>query len=213
MRRLALRALLRRAYRHVNRMCPLRTRRPRRPTGSRSGAGKGGLVSVGRRQPHDLDVMKSTGNGLCLDAPWAIGEEPYCRILEALSGRRVRNIIEFGSGLSTVRLAQSFPEARILSIEQDPEIRERVMRLLHVHEVANAVVLHCPLRVLRIGARVYLSYALPMECLGTDFDFVLIDGPIDGMTVRGREAPLYEVFSLVRIGGLFVLDDYSRESM
>ena len=42
-----------------------------------------------------------------------------------------------------------------------------------------------------------------------EIDCVIIDGP-PVYTLRGREACLYQVYDLIRIGGLVILDDFRR---
>lgn len=57
-----------------------------------------------------------------------------------------------------------------------------------------------------------MTYDLTAEQLKDGIDFVLIDGPIESETLRGREAPLYMVFPHVKLGGLIALHDYHRAS-
>jgi len=149
---------------------------------------------------------------LSLNKPWAIGESKYRKILLALSGRKVKYIIEFGSGRSTVRLSLDFPNANIISVEHHDIYHKETLELLRNYHVKNAVVLHCPLKLIRIGFRYYLTFDLKTIPLESKVDFILIDGPVESETIRGREAPLYMTFPLLKIGGLVALDDYHRDS-
>ncbi len=156
--------------------------------------------------------MSKRQNSFSLDAPWAICEENYSEILQALSNKEIERIIEFGSGISTIRMYKDFPAAKVVSIEHHEKFQRKTVELLREYQVENAVVLHCPLKRVRIAIRSYLTYDLNIDQLERDIDFVLIDGPVEAETLRGREAPLYMVFPLLKIGGLVVLHDYRRNS-
>lgn len=148
-----------------------------------------------------------------LDTAWAIGEEKYSKILKVLSDREIGYIIEFGSGVSTVRLGQDFPNTSVVSIEHHQKFYGQTMELLNTYQVKNARVLYCPLTWVRVGfLRHYLTYDVHIDQLESGADFVLIDGPVEGETLRGREAPLYMIFPLIKTGALIVLDDYHRQS-
>ena len=57
---------------------------------------------------------------LSLDTGWSIGETAFKRITTMLLEMSpVERILEFGSGLSSVRLAMAFSEAQVLSVEGD----------------------------------------------------------------------------------------------
>jgi predicted O-methyltransferase YrrM len=156
--------------------------------------------------------MSTTDKSLSLNSPWSIGEEKYGQIHKILSSQRVERVIEFGSGISTIRLSLDFPKAKITSIEHDKDFYGETLKLLAQHQIKNTRVLHCPLKHVRIGLRSYLTYDLDVNLLEGDIDFTLIDGPVESQTLRGREAPLYMIFPLLRIGGLVALDDYHRNS-
>lgn len=150
-----------------------------------------------------------------LDSPWSIGEDKYLRILDLLSKNPVNGIIEFGSGKSTIRLGHDFPNSTIVSVENDRRYVAETMRLLDEFGIENVKAIHAPLRLLRIGLRFFLTYdaaALTGAHLPPSVDFILVDGPVEAETLRGREATLYISFALLRTGGIVVLDDYHRDS-
>lgn len=156
-------------------------------------------------------MTKSTEN-LNFDALWAIGQEEYNKILRALSSKNIKLIVEFGSGRSTAILGKDFPGANIISIEHKEKFCRQTAELLRENNVSNALVLHCPIVRRCIGIRSYLTYDLNTHQLKDGIDFVLIDGPVESETLRGREAPLYIVFPHVKLGGLIALHDYHRAS-
>lgn len=147
-----------------------------------------------------------------LDSEYGLGEINYSIIKKSLSDKHIENIIEFGSGLSTVRLSHDYQNASITSIEQSEKYSEETIILLKNYNIRNAKVNYCPLKLQAIDKlRYYLTYDIT-NIKKKEYDFVLIDGPVERKTVRGREGVLYMVFPLLRKGCIIVLDDYHRDS-
>ena len=143
---------------------------------------------------------------------WSLTDFNYAKILTALSNKPVRTIVEFGSGLSTIRLSKDFPRAKILSIEHQELFHKRFKDFLRENNIDNVVPLCQPLKYVNIGIRRYLTYNLDSGNIDKRIDFVLVDGPVESKTLRGREAPLYMIFPLLRIGCIIALDDFHRAS-
>lgn len=152
--------------------------------------------------------MGSIPEALTLDNGWSIGEKTFSFLLEELRSLAVENLLEFGSGVSTIRLALQFPQARILSIESDPAFYQHTVQLLDRYVPGHSIKVE--LRELcwqRHGLGFYQSYRP-----GPFFprvDALIIDGP-PGWTRRGREVCLYQAFRFLRTGGRVYLDDYDR---
>jgi hypothetical protein len=146
---------------------------------------------------------------LNLDAPWAMGElafEAICDELRAVTP--LDSLVEFGAGRSSVRLAQAFPKADILSIESNAELHLKYLELRERHAPSSRLrIEHRPLRFQRHGAGLYCSFK-PMA-FPESVDAVIVDGPPE-WTTRGREAAFYQVFDKLRVGGVVILDDASR---
>ena len=157
-------------------------------------------------------VMLKRNEPLSLDTPWGIGEYNYSKIISLLSDKKITKIIEFGSGTSTVRLSQDFPLCKIISFEDQIKFYNETKNMLKEHKIRNVNLTYCPLKQIRIGLRFYLTYNFNIDQLVKVIDFVLIDGPVESVTLRGREAPLYIVFPLIKIGGIIALHDYHRDS-
>lgn len=145
---------------------------------------------------------------LSLDRGWGVGEETFGQIVGQLRAIGARTIVEFGSGVSSIRLALEFPDAQIISLESSRDWYEAVLRMRAEHGVErNLTVHHRRLRWQRHGLSFFLSYA-PGE-LPERIDAVIIDGP-PTWTRRGREACLYQVIRRLPVGGRVLLDDYGR---
>jgi len=144
------------------------------------------------------------------ESSWSLGESAYQAILQDLRAIGAKTIVEFGSGISTLRLSRDLPEATILSIEGDRSFRDQTRHDLELQGgPAEVTLVHRPLRWQRHGLSWFRSYE-PGEFPG-QVDAVLIDGPPIA-TRRGREACLYQVFPKTHVGTRFYLDDYGREA-
>lgn len=145
---------------------------------------------------------------LSLDIDWCLGEATFEVLIKELQSFSVRSLVEFGSGISSARLALSLPQVKIVSIESDPVYQQRTIQLLDRFVPNHNVSVE--LRILRwqrYGLAFYQSYASGRP--PAHLDAVLIDGP-PGWTARGRESCLYQVFRSLRVGGRVYLDDYER---
>ena len=147
---------------------------------------------------------------LNLDIDWRITEEGYNVIRKTLRELRATNILEFGSGASTIRIAREFPSLQITTVEHDKRFCESTLQLAATFGVSDQIkLMHCPLRNIWIKGRRFLTYQEPK--FAGIFDFILIDGP-PGQTRRGREACLYFSYGHLRVGGVVILDDIKRLS-
>lgn len=147
-----------------------------------------------------------------LDTPYSIGSKQYSFIKFHLLKMNVNNILEFGSGVSTVHLSLDFPNSNIISIEDDITYFKETLNLLDRYRINNVKLLFFELKFVRIQIKRFLTYNLKDFNTNLKIDFVLIDGPVERRTLRGREAPLYFVFPYLKRGALIALDDYHRKS-
>lgn len=116
--------------------------------------------------------------------------------------------MEFGSGMSTLRLARAFSQATIISYESDPSyLKELTFKIEAEPECERIILHHSPLKWQKYRFYSYFSYAV--DELPDSIDAVLIDGP-PYWTLRGREACLHQVFSKLKPGGYVFLDDCNR---
>jgi predicted O-methyltransferase YrrM len=151
---------------------------------------------------------------LNLDTPWSMGEAAFSRMIAIVHQKvpHLKTLVEFGSGKSSIRLANTFPDAQVFSIESDPfcfNQSQALAETLLTH--ANLTVLHQPLSFQTYGSGEILSYTPTAHWNDLTIDCVIIDGPAF-YTLRGREACLYQVYDQLAIGGVVILDDYRRVS-
>jgi len=144
------------------------------------------------------------------ESSWSLGELAYQAILQDLRAIGAKTIVEFGSGISTLRLSRDLPEATILSIEGDDSFLAQTRHDLALQGgPAKVTLVHRPLRWQHHGLSWFRSYE-PGE-FPEEVDAVLIDGPPIA-TRRGREACLYQVFPKTHVRTRFYLDDFVREA-
>ncbi|WP_416676135.1 hypothetical protein [Egbenema bharatensis] len=156
---------------------------------------------------------------LNLDAPWSMGEAAFTKMMAIVHQKvpHLKTLVEFGSGKSSIRLANTFPDAQVFSIESDRFCFEQTQTLAKTlltpcqFTQSNLTLLHQPLSFQTYGSGEILSYTPTTSWNDLTIDCVIIDGPAF-YTLRGREACLYQVYDQLAIGGVVILDDYRRTS-
>jgi methyltransferase family protein len=130
-------------------------------------------------------------------------------------------VLELGSGLSTICLAQYMRElhgdsdrVRVISLEQDRNVVERtVERLKALGTVRNVKLFHAPVVPQTLEGAVSTCYSLPEEFLrlmdSLRPDFAVIDGPA---AEGGRFGTLPLVRPYLSPNTRFYLDDALRDS-
>lgn len=133
---------------------------------------------------------------------WQVSEELESFIRDELPGilHNPLTVLEFGPGRSTRILAETFPDARIVTVEHDAEhFRYHKHRL---SGLSNVEVIHAP-----------IDPSLPWYDLSKvqlpNLDLVLVDGPPGRPSVRSR-LPAVSLVDLINPNGLVILDDTHR---
>jgi predicted O-methyltransferase YrrM len=142
-----------------------------------------------------------------LDSGWSLGKESFDVLVDLFRAAAPETIVEFGSGASSVRLAEAFPDAQVVSIEHDPAWTCRTEVLARSAGVENLRISLRPLKWQLHHLSLFQSYA--SGPLPATADAVLIDGP-PYWAHLGREACFYQIAPRLRLGSVLVLDDYSR---
>lgn len=147
--------------------------------------------------------------GPSLGGQWSLGEEAFATLVEDARQVAVTQVVEFGAGASSYRLAQAFPDADVLSLEHDRGFYEKHLLWKAKYPTPNLRIVHRPLAWQMHGLAAYYSYQ--PEAFPTRVDVVLIDGP-PLWTQLGREACFYQILPHLRVGSRVYLDDSARES-
>lgn len=152
---------------------------------------------------------------------WALDDDALAFIVGEVERRRPLWVLEFGSGRSTVRLAEVMADLRpgngvlVLSIEQDWKFVERTTHLLSETGLVDRVHLTCrQLRRQLVAGRETVCYdlstAFAREFVPRDGPgLILVDGPAGGGDVRFGTIPLLQPYLPDETP--FFLDDALRD--
>jgi predicted O-methyltransferase YrrM len=170
--------------------------------------------------PSDFGVLGS----LVSDAEvgiWSLGSASLRYLDTVIRSDGPGAILEFGSGLSTLVMAQALAEAtpnagvpRLVSLEQDVREAERTGRLLADAGLAEHVALiHARLRPGVVNGKDISAYdidpATLAELVSGPFDLVVIDGP--SAEAGSRVSTLLTTTSIMRPGAMVIMDDALRD--
>lgn len=152
---------------------------------------------------------------------WALDDDALAFIVGEVERRRPSWVLEFGSGRSTVRLAEVMADITsgdgvvVISIEQDRKFVARTTHLLREMGLVDRVRLTCrQLRRQIVAGRETLCYDLSTE-LTPEFvpregsGLILVDGPAGGGDVRFGTIPLIQPYLPDETP--FFLDDALRD--
>jgi len=151
---------------------------------------------------------------------WALGSEAIEVVAEAYRERKPALAIEFGSGASTLVLADlastlsAEGSAAVISVEQDREQASQTISALQAAGLGEFVrVVHAPLSLSVVGGIPYSSYVLPVDfgdLVGNRLAaFVLVDGP--AAESGARFATVLAIQPWLAPGALILLDDALRD--
>lgn len=144
---------------------------------------------------------------LQFDSEWSLGEDAYRAVVADIRSIDGQQIVEFGSGISTIRFTHDFPTGSVYSVEGDPAWFQETKKLQQHKGTGEIAIDLRPLTFQLHANALYESYA--PGPFPSDVDAVLIDGP-PMETRRGREACLYQIMAKLKVGGRIYLDDYCR---
>ncbi|MBF6607614.1 MAG: class I SAM-dependent methyltransferase [Flavobacterium sp.] len=146
---------------------------------------------------------------------WSISPSAVLMIMNDIMINDRKHIIEFGSGMSTIYIAQLLkiykPESIIYSVESDMGWISQMERDLQRYDLADQVVfVHAPLTApaaeIRFKDQTLWYDAASIDAILGDatFDLVLVDGPFGGSSpfarysavpyIKSRLAPTYSVY-------------------
>ena len=151
---------------------------------------------------------------------WSLGPRTINMLEQRIRERRPRYVLELGSGISTLCLAQFMTDMHgrdegptVVSVEQSDDAASKTRALLERFDLAASVhVVTRPLIEQTVLDRETLCYDL--SDLATELpggpEFVLIDGPSGERGVRFATLPL--AFPHLSDGCVFMLDDALRDA-
>lgn len=146
--------------------------------------------------------------------PSSFSKEALLLISEIISFIRPKNLVEFGSGVSTQYLnilQNEGMDFNLTSIDHEENFYFQTLLRLETGEkkTSQLQLRLCPLQQFRFKLK--LLYAYNLQALESDknkFDFVIIDGPPSYRF--GREGVLYSVYRRLSDNCVIILDDAHR---
>lgn len=141
---------------------------------------------------------------------WALPRDTMVRVLEILdkmANSAPMNLLELGSGNSTVLLADWCRRhgSSLQTVEHNHEYLARTTNLLYQHDLMDQALVDLELATVRFNFDVRAPmYDAPFV---GPYHFVLIDGP---PATYGRQGTLPAIWELLPEGAVIVLDDFHR---
>jgi predicted O-methyltransferase YrrM len=138
---------------------------------------------------------------------WAASPDVLLTLLDLAKSRKPSRILDLGSGMSTLVLAISAPDSKIISIDNSAEYAEKTRALLSTHSISNVEIRVAPLTPHSSGVDWYdVSKLVDLS----DIDLLFIDGPPGSKIDRARHPALYECLSKLSPHAVIVFDDAGR---
>lgn len=129
---------------------------------------------------HVLDALDLIGTLPPLGG-WAIRADLAAHILRLYQYEHPQQVVEAGSGVSTVILAamaEKYGEGHVTALEHDPRYAERTRTALQRLQLTKwATVVAAPLMSTELNGEQYLWYDLTNAPIPSSIDLLLIDGP------------------------------------
>lgn len=153
-------------------------------------------------------------NLLNLSAPipptrgWAASPDLLLTLHGVAKSNGPKTIVDLGSGMSTLILAKSAPQATIYSFDHSPEYAEKTIKVLQEHLVTNVQVRVAPLTPHSDGVD---WYALDLFRDIESINLLFIDGPPGSRNPKARHPAIQELFQKLSPLAIVVIDDVSRE--
>jgi predicted O-methyltransferase YrrM len=138
---------------------------------------------------------------------WAASPDVLLTLLQHARSTNPKKILDLGSGMSTLVLAKSAPEAEIFSIDNSAEFAAKTQKVLERHLITNVDLRVAPLVPHGSGVDWYdLSQLSDIS----DIDLLFIDGPPGSKNPQARHPAIKECISKLSPRAVIVIDDVAR---
>lgn len=139
---------------------------------------------------------------------WAASPDVLLALFQSARATNPKVILDLGSGVSTLVLAKSAPNARIISIDNSEEFAGKTRQMLAQHEIRNVDLRVAPLTPHSSGVDWYeLSKFVDI----TDIDLLFIDGPPGSKNPIARHPALNELIQKLSPNATIIIDDTKRD--
>ena len=139
---------------------------------------------------------------------WAASPDVLLTLLELSQSSTPARILDLGSGMSTLVLAKSAPQATIISIDNSAEFAGKTKKLLETHGVTNVDLRVAPLSPHHSGVDWYdLSKFEDISHI----DLLFVDGPPGSKNPKARHPAIAECVAKLNPRAIVVIDDAGRD--
>jgi predicted O-methyltransferase YrrM len=139
---------------------------------------------------------------------WAASPDVLLTLLDLAKSSKPARVLDLGSGMSTLVLAKSAPQAEIISIDNSDEYAGKTRKLLAAHGVTNVDVRVAALTPHASGVD---WYDLAQLSDISNIDFLFVDGPPGSKNPKARHPAILECISKLNPRAVIVIDDAGRE--
>jgi len=165
------------------------------------------LISV--RSELEIDQSLPTARG------WAASPDFLREIMETIRDRSPGQIVEAGSGLSTIIIAQAlkkYETGKTIALENEAEFAEDTRSYVKHHNVEDyAAIMHTPIKEYIIGQETYHWYDIEELSDARLIDLLIIDGPPALRNPHARYPALPLLWEQLSSGALILVDDGDRK--
>jgi hypothetical protein len=139
---------------------------------------------------------------------WAASPDVLLTLLEYARSSSPKKILDLGSGMSTLVLAKSAPQATVITVDHSAEYAAKTRTLLASHGVNNVDIRVAPLTPHTSGVDWY-----DLTQLGgiSSIDLLFVDGPPGSKNPKARHPAIAECLSMLNPDAIIVIDDASRD--
>jgi predicted O-methyltransferase YrrM len=138
---------------------------------------------------------------------WAASPDVLLTLVSISKKIKPKVVVDLGSGISTLVLAKTSPNAKIFSIDHLAEFAGKTNLLLEEHQIANVDLRVAPLSPHPSGGDWYSVSAFADI---DQIDLLFIDGPPGSKDDKARHPVLAQCLSKLSPGAVIVIDDAGR---
>lgn len=148
---------------------------------------------------------------------WTIESELAEHLVSIIEHTKPKQIIECGSGLSTVIMAYALQKngsGRVIALENNPRFANKTFHWLAEHDLRKwADIRHAPITRVRNpwDKMDYPWYDVPDDLSSKKFDFLLVDGPEHHVCHMARWPAIFVLGSMLEYDCTIVCDDTNRK--
>jgi predicted O-methyltransferase YrrM len=138
---------------------------------------------------------------------WAASPDLLLTLFQYARASKPKNIVDLGSGISTLVLAKSAPLAKVISIDNSEEFAAKTKKVLEDHLIENVEIRVAPLTAHPSGVD---WYDVSMFENISNIDLLFIDGPPGSKNPEARHPAIHECLAKLSPRAIIIIDDVAR---